>query len=75
MNCGFAENKIELLILCFKWSACDKVSRPGDSEVLFSLFVSSCHLLLPVKLLKGRSNFVNALLKDTASELAGLSSH
>jgi len=22
--------------------------RPGDSEVTFSVFVSSCHLLLPV---------------------------
>jgi len=25
-----------------------KVPRPGDSEVTFSLFESSCHLLLPV---------------------------
>jgi len=25
-----------------------KVSRPGDSEVTFAVFESSCHLLLPV---------------------------
>jgi len=25
-----------------------KVPRPGDSEVIFSIFESSCHLLLPV---------------------------
>jgi len=25
-----------------------KVSRPGDSEVIFSVFESNCHLLLPV---------------------------
>jgi len=25
-----------------------KVPRPGDSEVTFSVFESSCHLLLPV---------------------------
>jgi len=25
-----------------------KVTRPGDSEVTFSVFESSCHLLLPV---------------------------
>jgi len=25
-----------------------KVHRPGDSEVIFSVFESSCHLLLPV---------------------------
>jgi len=25
-----------------------KVPRPGDSEVTFSLFESSCHMLLPV---------------------------
>jgi len=25
-----------------------KVPRPGDSEVSFSVFKSSCHLLLPV---------------------------
>jgi len=25
-----------------------KLSRPGDSEVTFSVFESSCHLLLPI---------------------------
>jgi len=25
-----------------------KITRPGDSEVTFSVFESSCHLLLPV---------------------------
>jgi len=25
-----------------------KVPRPGDSEVIFAVFESSCHLLLPV---------------------------
>jgi len=25
-----------------------KLSRPGDSEVTFAVFESSCHLLLPV---------------------------
>jgi len=25
-----------------------EVPRPGDSEVTFSVFESSCHLLLPV---------------------------
>jgi len=25
-----------------------KVPRPGDSEVTFAVFESSCHLLLPV---------------------------
>jgi len=25
-----------------------KVPRPGDSEVTFAIFTSSCHLLLPV---------------------------
>jgi len=25
-----------------------KLPRPGDSEVIFSVFESNCHLLLPV---------------------------
>jgi len=28
-----------------------KLPRPGDIEVTFAVFQSSCHLLLPVKLL------------------------
>jgi len=38
-----------------------KVLRPGDSEVTFSIFDSSCHLLLPVLPLKGRVNSVKCL--------------
>jgi len=37
------------------------VPRPGDSEVNFSVFESSCHLLLPVQPLKGRGNPVKCL--------------
>jgi len=38
-----------------------KVPRPGDSEGTFSVFESSCHLLLPVEPLKGRGNPVKFL--------------
>jgi len=54
------------------------IPRPGDSEVIFSVFESSCHLLLPVV----QSNHpkveeipFSVLPKDTTSKLAGLSSH
>jgi len=52
-----------------------KVPLPRDSEGTFSVFESSCHLLLPVQLLKGRAIPLSALPKDTASELASLSPH
>jgi len=51
-----------------------KVPRPGDSEVTFFVFGSSCHLLLPVLPLKGRGNPVIVLSKGTR-EFSGLSSH
>jgi len=35
-----------------------KVPQPGDSEGTFSVFKSSCHLLLPVELLKDRGNLI-----------------
>jgi len=35
-----------------------KVPRPGDREMNFSVFESSCHLLLPVLPLIGRGNHV-----------------
>jgi len=49
-----------------------KVPRPGDSEVTFSVFESSCYLFLLVEPLKSRGN-LSALSKDTTRELAGLS--
>jgi len=43
-----------------------KVPRPGNSEVTFSVFESSCQVeAIPL----------NALPKDTISELSGLSPH
>jgi len=33
-----------------------KLPQPGDSDVTFSVFESSYHLLLPVELLKGKGN-------------------
>jgi len=39
-----------------------KLPRPGDSEVTFSVFKSSCHLLLIVKPLKGTGNLVKCLV-------------
>jgi len=39
-----------------------KVPRSGNSEGTFSVFESSCHLLLPVKPLKGRGNPIKNLL-------------
>jgi len=54
-----------------------RVPRPGDSVGTFSVFESSCHLLLPVYPLKGTEEAIllSALPKDTTSELAGLSLH
>jgi len=51
------------------------VPRPGDSEGTFTVFDSSCHLLLPVQPLKGRGSPVKSLRKDATSELAGLFPH
>jgi len=42
----------------------EKLPRPGDSKVNFSAFESSCHLLLPVYLLKGRGIHVKCLAQD-----------
>jgi len=51
-----------------------KVPRPGDSKVTFSVFESSCHLLLPVSNhSQVEAISLYALPKDTTSELAGLS--
>jgi len=44
----------DCLFVCLFWSFICQVARPGDSEVTFSVFESSYHLLLPV--FKGRSN-------------------
>jgi len=52
-----------------------KVPRPGDSEVTFSVFESSCHLLLPVYHSKLEAISLSALPKGTISELGGLSPH
>jgi len=38
-----------------------KVHRPGDSKATFSVFESSCRLLLPVKPLKSRGIPVKCL--------------
>jgi len=38
-----------------------KVPRPGDNDVTFPVFESSCHLLLSVLPLKGRGNPVKCL--------------
>jgi len=38
-----------------------KVPRPVDNELTFSVFKSNCHLLLPVKPLRGRGNPVKCL--------------
>jgi len=38
-----------------------KVPLPGDSEGTFTVFESSCHLLLPVWSLKGRGNSIKCL--------------
>jgi len=54
-----------------------KLPRPSNSEVIFAVFESSYHLLLPVLPLNGKDNPVKALStlpKDTTSELADLSS-
>jgi len=37
-----------LVLGTFSFTVFVKVQRPLDSEVTFSFFVSSCHLLLPV---------------------------
>jgi len=49
------ENSCVVLVLCCRWFPLGlgthlfvKVPQPGDSEVTFSVFESSCHLLLPV---------------------------
>jgi len=50
-----------------------KVPLPGDSEETFSVFEWSCHLLPPVKPLKGKGNPViplSTLSKDKTSKLA-----
>jgi len=54
-----------------------RVPRPGDSEVTFLVFESSCHLLLPDSLTtqKVEAIPISALPKDTTSELAGLFLH
>jgi len=49
-----------------------KVSQPGDSKVTFSIFESSCHVLLPVKLLKGRDNLVKYLAQGTNKQTCRL---
>jgi len=56
---------------------CVKILRPGESDVTFSVFESSCHLLLPVLTYysKVEATQLSALLKDITSELAGLSPH
>jgi len=41
-----------------------KAPRPGDSEVTYSVFESSCHLLLPVYQLP-----LSVLLKDQQANL------
>jgi len=38
-----------------------KLPRPGDSDVIFAVFESSFHLLLPVEPLKDRGNLVKYL--------------
>jgi len=40
--------KLEYLTWVIGTQLIVKVPRPGDSEEIFSVFVSSCHLLLPV---------------------------
>jgi len=49
-----------------------KVPRPGLSEVIFSVFESSCHLLHQSNHSKVEAIPLSALPKDTTSELAGL---
>jgi len=49
-----------------------KGPRSGDNEVTFSVFESSCHLLLRVKPLKGRGKPLSALPKGITSKLLGL---
>jgi len=53
-----------------------KIPRPRDSEVTFSVFELSCHLLLQYKsnYSKVQAITLDALPKDT-SKLAGLSPH
>jgi len=51
-----------------------KLPPPGDSEVTFAVFKSSCHLLLSVKPLQGRGNLVKCLVQGH-NKLADLSSH
>jgi len=46
-----------------------KLPRPGDSEVIFSVFESSCHPVT-TSLTTQRSIPLSALPKDTTSELA-----
>jgi len=46
------------------------VSRPGDSEVTFSIFESSCHLYYQTNHSKVEAIPLSALPKDTTSELS-----
>jgi len=53
-----------------------KKPRPGDCEVTFSVFESSCQqLLLKSNHSKVEAIQLSALPKDTTSDLAGLSPH
>jgi len=47
-----------------------KLPRPGDSERTFSVFESSCHLLLSVEPSTIEAIPFSALPKDTTSELS-----
>jgi len=51
------------------------LSRYTYSEVTFSVFESSCHLLLQSNHSKVEAISLSALLKDTTRELAGLYPH
>jgi len=52
-----------------------KVPRPGDSEVTFSVFESSSTCYYQYNHSKVEAITLNALPKDTTSELTGLSPH
>jgi len=50
-----------------------KLPRPGDSEVTFAVFESSCYY--QPNHLKVEAIPISALPEDTTSELVGVSSH
>jgi len=62
---------LQFLVLLFCSFICQFTRLEGSKKIIFAVFESSCHLLLPIC----RGILLSALLKDTTSEIADLSPH